>query len=35
MVKLRMNVRGFGDHEARAAAVKLAKRAVRELRRRA
>jgi hypothetical protein len=35
MVKVRVNVRGFGDSEARAAAVKLAKRAVRELRRRA
>ena len=34
MVKVRVNVRGFGDHEARAAAVTLAKRAVRELRRR-
>jgi hypothetical protein len=33
MVKVRVNVRGFGDHEARAAAVRLAKRAVRELRR--
>jgi hypothetical protein len=33
MVKVRVNVRGFGDHEARAAAVALAKRAVRELRR--
>jgi hypothetical protein len=35
MVKVRVNVLGFGDHEARAAAVALAKRAVRELRRRA
>jgi hypothetical protein len=35
IVKVRVNVRGFGDREARAAAVKLAKRAVRELRRRA
>jgi hypothetical protein len=35
MVKLRVNVSGFGDREARAAAVALAKRAVRELRRRA
>jgi len=35
MVKVRVNVRGFGDHEARSAAVKLATRAVRELRRRA
>ena len=35
MVKVRVNVRGFGDHEARSAAVMLAKRAVRELRRRA
>jgi len=35
MVKVRVNVRGFGDREARAAAVALAKRAVRELRRRA
>jgi hypothetical protein len=35
MVKVRVNVRGFGDHEARTAAVTLAKRAVRELRRRA
>jgi hypothetical protein len=35
IVKVRVNVRGFGDHEARATAVKLAKRAVRELRRRA
>jgi hypothetical protein len=35
IVKVRVNVRGFGDHEARAAAVALAKRAVRELRRRA
>jgi len=35
MVKVRVNVRDFGDQEARAAAVKLAKRAVRELRRRA
>jgi hypothetical protein len=35
MVKVRVNVRGFGDREARSAAVTLAKRAVRELRRRA
>jgi hypothetical protein len=35
IVKVRVNVRGFGDREARAAAVKLAKRAVRELRLRA
>jgi hypothetical protein len=35
MVKVRVNVGGFGDREARAAAVALAKRAVRELRRRA
>jgi hypothetical protein len=35
MVKVRVNVRGFGDRRARAAAVTLAKRAVRELRRRA
>jgi hypothetical protein len=35
MVKVRVNVRGFGDRQARAAAVKLARRAVRELRRRA
>jgi hypothetical protein len=33
MVKVRVNVRGFGDHEARLAAVRLAKRAVRTLRR--
>jgi hypothetical protein len=32
IVKVRVNVSGFGDHEARAAAVTLAKRAVRELR---
>jgi hypothetical protein len=32
MVKLRVNVRGFGDAEARAAAVALARRAVRKLR---
>jgi len=32
MVKVRVNVRGFGDHDARAAAVRLAKRAVRRLR---
>jgi hypothetical protein len=32
MFKLRVNVRGFDDHAARAAAVRLAKRAVRELR---
>jgi hypothetical protein len=35
MVKVRVNVRGFGDREARAAAVAIAKRAVRELRRQA
>jgi hypothetical protein len=35
MVKVRVNVSGFGDREARAAAVTLAKRAVRELRRQA
>jgi hypothetical protein len=35
MVKIRVNVSGFGDREARAAAVTLAKRAVRELRRQA
>ena len=35
MVKVRVNVRGFGDGEARAAAVTLARRAVRELRRQA
>jgi hypothetical protein len=34
MFKLRVNVRGFGDAEARAAAVELARRAVRKLRRR-
>jgi hypothetical protein len=33
IVKVRVNVRGFGDRAARAAAVKLAKRAVRTLRR--
>ena len=32
IVKVRVNVRGFGDARARAAAVALAKRAVRELR---
>jgi hypothetical protein len=32
MVKVRVNVRGFGDHEARSAAVRLARRAVRRLR---
>ena len=32
MVKVRVNVNGFGDREARAAAVVLARRAVRELR---
>jgi hypothetical protein len=32
MFKIRVNVRGFGDHAARAAAVRIAKRAVRELR---
>jgi hypothetical protein len=32
MVKVRVNVNGFGDHEARAAAVVLARRAVRRLR---
>ncbi len=32
IVKVRVNVSGFGDHEARSAAVRLAKRAVRELR---
>jgi hypothetical protein len=32
IVKVRVNVSGFGDREARAAAVTLAKRAVRELR---
>jgi hypothetical protein len=32
MVKVRVNVRGFDDQAARAAAVRLAKRAVRELR---
>jgi hypothetical protein len=32
MVKVRVNVRGFDDHAARAAAVRIAKRAVRELR---
>jgi hypothetical protein len=35
MVKVRVNVRGFGDREARAAAVSIAKRAVRRLRKRA
>lgn len=34
MVKVRVNVSGFGDPEARAAAVTLAKSAVRQLRRR-
>ena len=33
IVKVRVNVKGFGDTEARATAVTLAKRAVRELRR--
>ena len=33
IVKVRVNVSGFGDREARGAAVTLAKRAVRELRR--
>jgi hypothetical protein len=32
MVKVRVNVRGFDDHAARSAAVRLATRAVRELR---
>jgi hypothetical protein len=32
MLKVRVNVRGFDDHAARAAAVRIAKRAVRELR---
>jgi hypothetical protein len=32
MVKVRVSVRGFGDHAAREAAVRLAKRAVRRLR---
>lgn len=32
IVKVRVNVRGFGDREARAAAIRLAKRAVRTLR---
>ena len=32
MVKVRVNVRGFNDRAARAAAVRIAKRAVRELR---
>jgi hypothetical protein len=32
IVKVRVNVRGFDDHAARAAAVRLAKRAVRRLR---
>jgi hypothetical protein len=32
MVKVRVSVRGFGDHAARKAAVRLAKRAVRRLR---
>jgi hypothetical protein len=32
IVKVRVNVRGFDDHAARQAAVRLAKRAVRELR---
>jgi hypothetical protein len=35
IVKVRVNVSGFGDSEARATAVTLAKRAVRELRRQA
>ena len=33
IVKVRVNVSGFGDREARAAAKRLAKRAVRKLRR--
>ncbi len=32
MVKVRVNVRGFDDHAARAAAVRVGRRAVRELR---
>ncbi len=32
IVKVRVNVRGYGDHEARSAAVRLATRVVRELR---
>ncbi len=32
IVKVRVNVQGFGDRKARAAAVRLAKRAVRRLR---
>ena len=32
MFKIRVNVRGFDDHAARAAAVRIAKRAVREMR---
>jgi len=32
MFKIRINVSGFGDHAARAAAVRLGKRAVREMR---
>ena len=35
IVKVRVNVSGFGDSEARATAIQLAKRAVRELRRQA
>jgi hypothetical protein len=35
MVKVRVNVRGFGDREARGAAVSIAKRAVGTLRKRA
>ena len=35
IVKVRVNVSGFGDREARASAVRLAKRAVRTLRREA
>ena len=35
IVKVRVNVSGFGDSEARATAVTLAKRAVRELRKQA
>jgi hypothetical protein len=35
IVKVRVNVSGFGDAEARATAVKLATRAVRELRQQA
>ena len=32
MIKVRVNVHGFGDRDARATAIRLAKRAVRELR---